>query len=313
LLVAESISRHATLDPEICLASGSDDPRDLHLTAGRLVSLPDGKTHLVGTAPLTIGRGPSSDIAVHSEDVSRGHAYLLRTPQGFLLVDSSLHGTYVNGERVQAQRLLVDGDVVQVGDRSFRFDLRRVEPSLTGQALAPETSQHPRTVPRDARATGKVGLALALAEQSSWKARMGTWIKRYGPSELAAIALAFGGSWLMRKTTGSAIAAAYGGAIGESLGFYGSLVIREMITEAYFAGARRAPYGAPEMMRTWRGLLLEFGPAELLDTGLLRPLAMGACTTLLGWGPGILVGKLVADLAFYLPVIWVYERRRRKA
>jgi hypothetical protein len=128
LLIAESISRHATLDPEICLASGSD-PRDLHLTAGRLVSLPDGKTHLVGTAPLTIGRGPSSDIAVHSEDVSRGHAYLLRTPQGFLLVDSSLHGTYVNGERVQAHRLLADGDVVQVGNRSFRFDLRRLEPS----------------------------------------------------------------------------------------------------------------------------------------------------------------------------------------
>jgi pSer/pThr/pTyr-binding forkhead associated (FHA) protein len=111
------------------VASGSDDPRDLHLTAGRLVSLPDGKTHLVGTAPLTIGRGPSSDIAVHREDVSRGHAYLLRTPQGFLLVDSSLHGTYVNGERVQAQRLLADGDVVQVGNRSFRFDLRRLEPS----------------------------------------------------------------------------------------------------------------------------------------------------------------------------------------
>jgi pSer/pThr/pTyr-binding forkhead associated (FHA) protein len=44
-------------------------------------------------------------------------------------VDSSLHGTFVNGERVQAQRLLADGDVVQVGNRSFRFDLRRLEPS----------------------------------------------------------------------------------------------------------------------------------------------------------------------------------------
>src|SRR5215210_2198728 len=94
LLVAVGISRHATLDWEICLTSGSD-PRDLHLTAGRLVSLPDGKTHLVGTAPLTIGRGPSSDVAVHREDVSRSHACLLRTPQGFILVDSSLHGTYV--------------------------------------------------------------------------------------------------------------------------------------------------------------------------------------------------------------------------
>ena len=195
--------------------------------------------------------------------MSRGHAYLLRTPQGFLLVDSSLHGTYVNGERVQAQRLLADGDVVQVGDRSFRFDLRRLEPSPTGRAPArdlPETSQHPRTIPRDARATGKVGLALALTERSSWKARIAVWIKRYGPSELAGLALAFGGWWLMRTATGSAIVAAYGASIGESLGFYGYLVTREMIKEAYFAGARRAPYGAAEIMRTWRGLSSNLAP-----------------------------------------------------
>jgi hypothetical protein len=240
---------------------------------------------------------------------------LLRTPQGFLLVDSSLHGTYINGERVQAQRLLVDGDVVQVGERSFRFDLRQLEPPTDRVHPAgdlPETSQHPRTIPRESRATGKVGLALALTEQSSWKVRIGSWIRRYGPSELGGLTLAFGGSWLMLTATGSTIAAAYGGSIGEALGFYGYLVTRELIKEAYFAGARRAPYGAREMMRTWRGLLLEFGPAELLDTGLIRPLAMGLGTSLLGWGPGIVLGKLVADVAFYLPVIWIYERRQRK-
>ena len=86
-----------------------------------------------------------------------------------------------------------------------------------------------------------------------------------------------------------------------------------MIREAYFAGARRSPYGIPDMVRTWRSLFLEFGPAELLDTGLLRPLAMGIGTTFLGWGPGIVVGKLLADVTFYLPVIWMYERRRRQA
>ena len=79
-------------------------------------------SYLIGTAPLTIGRGPESDVPVHDEDVSRNHAYVLRTHQGFLLVDSSLHGTYVNGERIQAQRLLENGDLVQIGNRSFRFD-----------------------------------------------------------------------------------------------------------------------------------------------------------------------------------------------
>ena len=287
------------------------------LAAGRLVCLPDGKSYLVGIVPLTIGRDPSSNVPVHTEEASRSHAYILRTPQGFLLVDSSLHGTYVNAERVQAQRILADGDVVQIGGHSFRFDLRSDEAPPAGPAQtlhdAPETSQYARPAPLGARATGKLGLALALAERDSWKGRVGTWIKRYGPSEVAGIALALGGSWLLLQATDSVIAAAYGASIGEALGFYGSLVTREMIQEAYFAGARRAPYGVSEMMRTWRGLLLEFGPAELLDTGLIRPLAMALGTGLLGWGLGIVAGKILADVTFYLPVIWVYERRRRRA
>ena len=92
--------------------------------AGRLMALPDGDSYLVGATPLTIGRGPSSNVPVHSEEVSRSHAYILRTPQGFLLVESSLHGTYVNAERVQSERILADGDLIRVGGHSFRFDLR---------------------------------------------------------------------------------------------------------------------------------------------------------------------------------------------
>lgn len=110
-------------------------------------------------------------MPVHSEEVSRSHAYILRTPQGFLLVDSSLHGTYVNAERVQAQRMLADGDVIQIGGHSFRFDLRSAEPHQAGAPPtvheAAETSQYTSTAPVGARATGKLGLALALAEMGS--------------------------------------------------------------------------------------------------------------------------------------------------
>ena len=187
-------------------------------------------------------------------------AYILRTPQGFLLVDSSLHGTYVNAERVQAQRILADGDLIQVGGHSFRFDLRSAAAHPADPPLASldplETSQYATTVPAGAHATGKVRLALALTEQATRQGRLRGWIKRYGPSEVAGIGMALAGSWLVQQVTGSVVAAAYGAAIGEGLGFYGSLVIREMIQEAYFAGARRAPYGAAEMMRSWACLRL---------------------------------------------------------
>src|SRR5688572_25600084 len=122
--------------------------------AARLVSLPAGRSYLVGAVPLTIGREPSSAVPVHREDVSRSHACILRTPEGFLLVDCSLHGTYVNAKRVQERQLLADGDVVQIGGQSFRFDL----PS-------PDVHEEPPGV----RTAGKLGVALmSLAWATAW-------------------------------------------------------------------------------------------------------------------------------------------------
>ena len=48
-----------------------------------------------------------------------------------------------------------------------------------------------------------------------------------------------------------------------------------------------------------------------LDTGIIRPFAMGLATQLLGRGVGVVAGKLLADVVFYVPVIYTYERRRR--
>lgn len=303
------------MDP---LPETHEDPaRSAPLRAGRLVRLPDGESHLILSAPVTMGREPASTIMVEGEDVSRSHAYVLRTPQGYLLVDSSLHGTYVNGERVQAQRVLADGDVVELGGRAFRFELDHRDAEPAGDARAPGelpmTSQYRRKRPGGAWSTGKVGLVAAIEEHVAPGFRVKAWIKRYGLSELAGIVVAFCGSWLLTGATGNALAAAYGASVGEAIGFYGSLVAREMIQEAYAAGARRAPYGLRQMAGTWRGLFLEFGPAELLDTGVIRPLAMGLATKLFGLGFGVVTGKLMADLTFYLPVIYTYERRRRRA
>jgi pSer/pThr/pTyr-binding forkhead associated (FHA) protein len=149
------------------------------VNAARLVSLADGAAHCIGALPLTIGRAPSSDVPVHNEDVSRRHAYVLKTPQGFLLVESSLHGTFLNGEPVQAQCILHDGDVVQVGHLSFRFDLRTDDLPATIFHSAhplPETTEHRRAYYPEMRTTGKLGLALPLDQRTSWKERLGRFL-----------------------------------------------------------------------------------------------------------------------------------------
>lgn len=144
----------------------------------------------------------------------------------------------------------------------------------------------------------------------SWRAKGTEWLERYGAAELVGLGTAFIGSLATRAITGSEIAAAYGASIGENLGYYAVIVGREIVHDwrAAFAAGRR--YGLRGVSRTGRNLALEFGIAELLDSAVLRPLAMGLGVRFFGRGAGIVVGKIAADVTFYVPVICAYELRR---
>jgi pSer/pThr/pTyr-binding forkhead associated (FHA) protein len=60
-------------------------------------------------------------VVVSGKDVSRRHAEIVQTPKGYLVVDSSTNGTFVNEVRVEGQRLLARADVIRLGDENFRF------------------------------------------------------------------------------------------------------------------------------------------------------------------------------------------------
>ena len=63
--------------------------------------------------------------------------------------------------------------------------------------------------------------------------------------------------------------------------------------------------------RTVRDLLIEFGPAELVDSLLARPLFMYLMPSLLhNFTAGIVAGKLAADVIFYGIAISAYELRQ---
>ena len=68
---------------------------------------------------VTVGRSPDSDVFLDDVTVSRHHATLRRSAEGWSISDAgSLNGTYVNRKRVDDQRLSA-GDEVQIG--KFRF------------------------------------------------------------------------------------------------------------------------------------------------------------------------------------------------
>jgi pSer/pThr/pTyr-binding forkhead associated (FHA) protein len=99
------------------------------LTGGRLVCLTDGREYAVGEQGMFFGRDAVSDIVVTSGEVSRRHAQILPTPQGYVLNDSSTNGTFVNEERVAGSRVLVRADVLRIGDDEFRFYAEESEPA----------------------------------------------------------------------------------------------------------------------------------------------------------------------------------------
>ena len=144
------------------------------------------------------------------------------------------------------------------------------------------------------------------------RARWMEWLRRYGPAELLAVLTAIAGYAVMRAT-GSEAAAAYGAAIGDNVGYYGVLLVREVRADARAPRARDARYGPAGLARTGRALALEFGPAEALDATVVRPALTALAVATAGLAGGVILAKLAADLVFYVPVIATYELRRRAA
>jgi pSer/pThr/pTyr-binding forkhead associated (FHA) protein len=90
-------------------------------TGGRVVSLTDGREYVIAAASLVFGREAGCDVVVSGKDVSRRHAEIVHTPKGYLVVDSSTNGTFVNEQQVQGQRILARADVIRIGEEQFRF------------------------------------------------------------------------------------------------------------------------------------------------------------------------------------------------
>ena len=142
-------------------------------------------------------------------------------------------------------------------------------------------------------------------------AKVCEWLRRYGVAECAGITCAFVGSFVVRRVTGSAIAAAYGAAWGETIGYAGAIITRDLVAESRITRAAHRAFSILDAGRVVTELLAEFGPSGILDTLVTRPLAMAVGVRLLGLPVGIVAGKTAADVLFYLPVIFIYERKKR--
>jgi serine phosphatase RsbU (regulator of sigma subunit) len=83
----------------------------------------DRRTLVLEHFPFTVGRRTDRDLVMADPRVSREHAQFIREPDGAYIVDqSSRHGTFVNGERVN-RRKLARNDRVEFGVQGAAYAL----------------------------------------------------------------------------------------------------------------------------------------------------------------------------------------------
>ena len=69
-----------------------------------------------------IGRGPDNHIVLDMDNVSRHHAVVESSEEGFVVRDNkSTNGTYINDEEVEGGRPLVNGDLLKIGGTILKF------------------------------------------------------------------------------------------------------------------------------------------------------------------------------------------------
>ncbi len=83
-----------------------------------------------------IGRDPDCDVRLASRSVSRRHASVEKTPNGWIVRDlGSANGTRVNGARV-TEAPLVSGAAVMFGEVEALFTVEAREPTGAGRLLS---------------------------------------------------------------------------------------------------------------------------------------------------------------------------------
>jgi hypothetical protein len=136
------------------------------------------------------------------------------------------------------------------------------------------------------------------------------WSRRYLPCEIAGTVGELGGAAVAYVLTGSTAAAAVTATVGASVGYYAAAYLTAM------RWAYRARRDRTRVMRlvvanliALRSVAIEFGPAELIDSLLVRPAAFYIGPQIFGnVVVGWIFGKLVSDVAFYVFAIFSYER-----
>jgi pSer/pThr/pTyr-binding forkhead associated (FHA) protein len=143
---------------------------------------------------VAIGRHPINDLRFDADrdlDVSSRHAELRAIANRYVLVDlGSTNGTYVNGQVLDGERPLLDGDVLQFGANGPQAEFHVLDEAVPGLAA---TSAVPLRSPAGKPNT-EVRIAMAVEKQTGALKRVVAGLA------VVVIAGALGAVWMTRRS-----------------------------------------------------------------------------------------------------------------
>lgn len=122
------------------------------MSAHLQVSKPSGRELIpLSGLRLTLGKASTNDVSLeHDPTVSRLHAVLENHGSAWSIRDlGSRNGTYLNGEKIDAERVLRSGDELRVGkSRLVYLEARQSDEPLEEATIVPDAAQLPPRLTR---------------------------------------------------------------------------------------------------------------------------------------------------------------------
>ncbi len=138
------------------------------------------------------------------------------------------------------------------------------------------------------------------------------WLRRYLLAEIVSTTLSLATAWLIMESTGDRVMSAFVGSAVASISFYGVVAIKDISTSLKHHKNNNEKYRIKSFLIDFRNLIIEFGPAEILDVIAVRPFFMYLIPKLTGeFILSTLAGKIIADIFFFVLAIVMYELRKK--
>ena len=140
------------------------------------------------------------------------------------------------------------------------------------------------------------------------KHKIKDWANRYIPAFIVGTAAALIFSNIARNNISNAVIVAFLGAWGATISYYLFILVRDIINRR----RKTKEDISIVFLKTVRNMFVDFGVAEPLDTFVVAPFFFYMAPKFIhNFTPGILVGKICADIVFYSITITSYEIRKK--